>query len=123
MKPGAGSSTSANGVFYILGVSPGDILTITANLNGYTFGSKMFQAQPDGVTVGRIIGTDNVPPAIPVITHSLPNDLVNTNYPALTGTAEADSTINLYVDGSPSIGTITNGSGSWTFTAYSIVLR
>jgi len=76
MMPGPDSSTSANGVFYVLGVTPGDILTMTANLNGYTFGSTRFQAQADGVTVGRIGGT------------------VNTSQPVtITATATANGTI------------------------------
>jgi len=60
IMPGSDSSTSANGVFYVLGVNPGDILTMTASLNGYSFNSQRFQAQADGVTEGRLNGTANV---------------------------------------------------------------
>jgi len=66
MMPGPGSSTSANGVFYILGVIPGEILTISASLNDYSFNSQRFQAQPDGVTEGRINGTINVSPSFTI---------------------------------------------------------
>src|SRR5205823_5449738 len=45
------------------------------------------------------------------------DNLTNVTTPTFTGTAEANSTVTLFSDGSP-VGTATaNGSGSWTITS------
>ena len=60
-----------------------------------------------GVTV------DTTAPAAPVISSDV---IVNTNDVALTGTAEANSTVKIY-DGATLLGsTVTNGSGAWSYT-------
>ena len=61
---------------------------------------------------------DTSAPNTPVITS---NAIVNTNEIALTGTAEANSTVKVY-DGATLLGTVTaNGSGAWTYTTAALV--
>jgi len=61
------------------------------------------------------VTADTVAPNAPVIT-SLPLT-TNNQTPAITGTAEANSTVKVYYAGSTLIGTVTaNGSGAWTLT-------
>ena len=59
---------------------------------------------------------DTAAPTAPVITSPASGTNSNDNTPTLSGTAEANSIINIY-DGATLIGTTTaDGSGNWTFT-------
>ncbi|PKO57963.1 MAG: hypothetical protein CVU24_18035, partial [Betaproteobacteria bacterium HGW-Betaproteobacteria-18] len=70
---------------------------------------------------------DNIPPVVPVITSADDNvgpvlgnvangGTTNDTTPALSGTAEANSTVSIY-DGGTLIATVTaDGSGTWTYT-------
>ena len=59
---------------------------------------------------------DSTSPEAPVIASPSNNSLTNDSTPAISGTAEADSTVTLY-DGDTELGqTVTNGSGEWNFT-------
>ncbi|MGH2905162.1 MAG: adventurous gliding motility protein AgmC [Solirubrobacterales bacterium] len=60
---------------------------------------------------------DTDAPAAPVVTGPAEGSTTNDSTPHITGTAEANSTVNVLIDGSP-VGTATaNGSGNWSFDA------
>ncbi|MBJ7459202.1 MAG: hypothetical protein JHD02_08450, partial [Thermoleophilaceae bacterium] len=60
---------------------------------------------------------DTVAPAAPVITTPAASVTTTDNTPAISGTAEPNSSVEVFVDGN-SIGTVTaNGSGNWTITS------
>jgi para-nitrobenzyl esterase len=54
--PGTGISTLTNGVFYVMNVDEGDIVTVDSLANGYTFQSLGYKVHADAVSQGRIIG-------------------------------------------------------------------
>jgi MYXO-CTERM domain-containing protein len=59
---------------------------------------------------------DTTAPAAPVVTAPANGSRTNDSTPTYTGTAEAGSTVTIFVDGS-SVGTTTaSGAGTWTFT-------
>ena len=59
---------------------------------------------------------DTVAPAAPVVSVPANASFTNNNKPPISGTAEANSTVTVYIDGS-SVGTApVNGSGNWTYT-------
>lgn len=49
-----GSSTYANGRFYVLGVDEGDIVTVTAAKSGYNSQSRSYLTHAGGISQGRI---------------------------------------------------------------------
>ncbi len=59
---------------------------------------------------------DTTPPAAPVVSTPANGSLINSSKPVYTGTAEANSTVTVYVDGT-AVGTATaDASGNWSFT-------
>jgi hypothetical protein len=63
---------------------------------------------------------DTIAPAKPVVTAPVANSTTGDNTPTISGTAEANSSVLIFVDGSP-IGPVTaNGSGQWTITSSSL---
>ena len=59
---------------------------------------------------------DTVAPAAPVVSLPANGSSTNNTKPPISGTAEADSTVTVYIDGS-SVGTTpADGSGNWTYT-------
>jgi hypothetical protein len=101
--------------------------TATANSSGawsYTTGtlnngSHSFTATDtvsnvtSAASAALAVTIDTIAPAAPVISSDV---VVNTNDVALTGTAEANSTVKVY-DGATLLGsTATNGSGAWAYT-------
>ena len=59
---------------------------------------------------------DVTAPVAPVVATPADGSATNNNRPAVTGTAEAGSTVTVFIDG-VSVGTaVTNASGAWTFT-------
>ncbi len=68
----------------------------------------------------RTITFDTTPPAKPVVTAPVGASTTSDNTPTISGTAEPNSIVEVFVDGN-SIGTVTaNGSGQWTTTAPSL---
>jgi hypothetical protein len=60
---------------------------------------------------------DTTPPSKPVVTSPAASALLTDDTPTISGTAEPNSQVQVFVDGN-SIGTATtNGSGAWTITA------
>ena len=61
-------------------------------------------------------GDDTTPPAPPVITSPINGSYTNDSTPTISGTAEKNSTVEIF-DGMEPLGTTTaNAAGSWTFT-------
>ncbi len=62
---------------------------------------------------------DVTPPSAPVVSAPAHNSFINTASPTITGTAEANSSVNVSIDGS-SVGiTTADGSGNWSFAVSS----
>ncbi|GAA4360218.1 hypothetical protein GCM10023087_35790 [Microbacterium rhizosphaerae] len=59
---------------------------------------------------------DTTPPAAPVIVSPADGAILTTNQPPITGTAEANSTVSVIIDGSVAGTATADGSGNWTFT-------
>ena len=59
---------------------------------------------------------DTTPPAAPVVLTPTNGSLTNDATPAITGTAEAGSTVSVYLDGILAGTALADGSGNWTFT-------
>ncbi len=59
---------------------------------------------------------DTVAPAAPIITAPANNSTTSDNTPAISGTAEAGSTVNVTENGAPICSAVTSGTGTWTCT-------
>ncbi|ADO70145.1 adventurous gliding motility protein AgmC [Stigmatella aurantiaca] len=59
---------------------------------------------------------DTTPPAAPVVITPANGSVTSDNTPTYSGTAEAGSTVTIFVDGSPVGTTTASASGSWSFT-------
>ena len=73
----------------------------------------------DAGNVGSASSTftvDTTAPSSPVITSPTSGSSTSDTTPDVTGTAEANSTVTVFVDGSPVGTTTADGSGNWTFT-------
>jgi hypothetical protein len=66
---------------------------------------------------------DSVAPAAPVVVTPANGALVNTATPIISGTAEANSTVTVSVDGTVAGTTAANSSGSWSFTPSSALAQ
>ncbi|MFL5349018.1 MAG: adventurous gliding motility protein AgmC, partial [Hyalangium sp.] len=87
-------------------------LSITATKTGSGGGTS------DPPTIGSFVVDMTAPPA-PVIQAPANGGYTNLQKPTISGTAEASSTIKVYVDGSTTVLSTTpttNGSGAWTLT-------
>ncbi|MGN6511098.1 MAG: Ig-like domain-containing protein [Chitinophaga sp.] len=124
-----GSGTTLN---FTYTVQAGDVsadLDVTGinaiSLNGATiengFGTALNATLPTpggtgSLSAGHQIAIDGIAPAAPVTATPADGSITNDNIPTYTGTAEINSTVTLYIDGS-SVGTATaNASGNWTLT-------
>lgn len=63
-----------------------------------------------------VITIDTTAPLPPVITSPSTGTITSDNTPTLTGTAEANTIVGIYRNGSPVGGTIADAFGNWTFT-------
>ena len=59
---------------------------------------------------------DTTPPAAPVVLTPANGSITNDNTPTYSGTAEANSTVSIIVDGSSVVTVTANASGVWSFT-------
>jgi M6 family metalloprotease-like protein len=69
-----------------------------------------------GYTGGETYELDRTAPSAPVISAPADASTTNDSTPTVSGTAEADSTVSIYIDGTLSGTTTTDGSGNWSFT-------
>jgi len=68
-------------------------------------------------SLSRNIVVDRTAPAKPVISTPANGSGVNVSRPVISGTAEASSTLELTIDGSPTpVNVPVNGAGNWTYT-------
>ncbi len=59
---------------------------------------------------------DTIAPAAPVVTTPVNGSTINDSTPSVSGTAEPNSTVTVYIDGSIAGTTTADGSGNWNFT-------
>ena len=90
----------------LAGVTPHTVKAISTDIAGNTSANSN--------TNSFIV--DTTPPAAPVITAPANGNITNDNTPAISGTAEAGSTVTVYLDGSAKGTTTADASGNWTFT-------
>ncbi|MFC5313771.1 Ig-like domain-containing protein [Azospirillum rugosum] len=119
VKVGTATVSGTNWTYADTGLSNGSTYSYTARVENLVnpgtastaFGLTIDTAAPN--TPAITSATDD---AVPVI-GTVPNGgVTNDSTPALTGTAEANSTVSVY-DGATLLGTTTaNGSGVWTYT-------
>jgi hypothetical protein len=75
------------------------------------------QGNTESPAAGHTWTVDATPPAKPVVTTPTAGGTTNDATPTISGTAEAGSSVQVFVDGNP-IGTVTaDGSGNWTINA------
>ncbi|WP_255320071.1 OmpL47-type beta-barrel domain-containing protein [Paenibacillus elgii] len=63
-----------------------------------------------------VVRIDRTPPAAPIITAPLAGAVLSNNKPTVTGTTEANATVNVTLDGGASSTVTADGSGRWTYT-------
>ncbi|MFY0583604.1 Ig-like domain-containing protein [Cystobacter fuscus] len=73
-------------------------------------GVQSFKSTANAFTVDTIL------PAAPVVTLPGEGDSVSTLRPVIQGTAEADSTVTVYLDNRPPVTVTASGTGAWTYT-------
>ncbi|GAB5527168.1 MAG: hypothetical protein Roseis2KO_50400 [Roseivirga sp.] len=117
---GSASSLTGSGAVYMATITPAADGTLTVDLGA---ASAQDAAGNDNIAAAQFsIQADITAPAAPVITGisddsgaSATDNITNDNTQIFSGTAEANSTVEVFIDGS-SIGTTTaDGSGNWTF--------
>jgi N-acetylneuraminic acid mutarotase len=86
--------------------------TVPTVPDGYYLLTVMTNAIPGG----RMVFVDGTPPLAPVVVTPASGAVVKTSTPVISGTAEAHSTVTIFLDGTV-VGTASaEGSGSWSFT-------
>ncbi len=122
------SPANATITIYVDGVSIG---TATANASGVwsRVSSALAQGSHTVSATSTVAGVtsaasatntftvDSIAPAAPVVSTPANGSRTANNKPVFTGTAEANSTVSVMVDGFLVGTATTNGSGSWSFTA------
>jgi hypothetical protein len=87
--------------------------TITGLTAGTTYYVRAYATNPAGTSYGSVVQFVT-PPNAPVVTAPANGSLLGTAFPAYAGTAQAGTTVTVYVDGSALSGTVTaDGSGNW----------
>jgi hypothetical protein len=117
---GSGVTQSANGSG--TGTFSQTISGLTPNT---TYSVRAYAVNSTGTSYGAVqtFKTAQLVTAAPVVFVPANGSLVSTTTPTYAGTAQANSTITLHVDGS-SIGTTTaNGAGNWAFTQPTVLTQ
>ncbi|MBN8654532.1 MAG: sortase [Anaerolineae bacterium] len=97
--------------------------TSPQNYVGLSDGSHTFQVRAidnagnvDSTPASYTWTVDTTAPAAPVVTTPANGSVISNPTPLVSGTAEPNSTVTVYIDGSP-VGTATaDGSGDWNYT-------
>ena len=131
--PADGSVTNDSTPTLTYNVTDTNLGTTTCSLDGGAFGACVdpLPSLADGAhtiavrhvdlagnstTVTNSFTVDTAAPAAPVITSPADGTLTSDNTPTISGTAEANSVVEVFAD-AVSLGTaVTDGSGNWTFT-------
>ncbi|UOQ96787.1 Ig-like domain-containing protein [Hymenobacter sp. 5317J-9] len=117
---GTGTPTTASSKVQAGTTSPGTFpAAFSSSLTGLTPGTqytaRAYAINSAGTAYGSSV-TFTTAPNAPVVTAPANGSLTNDNTPTYTGTAQANATVSVIVDGA-SIGTTTaNASGNWTLT-------
>ena len=108
------SAVSGSGANYTVSVAVGSTDgTLTLNLANATGISPVISNVP--YTSGQTYTIDRTAPAAPVITSPANGVTITTTQPTISGTAEANSTVNIFVDNGAMGSTSADGSGNWSF--------
>uniref|UniRef100_UPI0031CDC583 Ig-like domain-containing protein n=1 Tax=Acinetobacter sp. TaxID=472 RepID=UPI0031CDC583 len=117
-----GSTTSIVGQYGTLIIDKNGAYTYTLNGDAHAAGKTdqftytLSNVASSDTAVLNINIADVIAPNTPVITSADITGSINNNSPTITGTAEANSTVTVYDNGTP-VGTApVDGSGNWTFT-------
>ncbi|ATB35487.1 large repetitive protein [Cystobacter fuscus] len=95
---------------------------VVALLDALTEGAHSVQAatELDGVqslkSTANAFTVDTLRPEAPVVTVPGEGDFVSTLRPVIQGTAEANSTVTVYLDNRPPVTVTASGTGDWTYT-------
>jgi MYXO-CTERM domain-containing protein len=124
------TGTTQAGNTVILSLDGVEVARITNAPANYSFtptadladGSHQVQAIAERDGVQSLLATstftvDATPPPAPVVATPANGARVNTATPAISGTAEAGSTVSVFVDGTFAGTTTADASGNWTFTS------
>ncbi len=82
----------------------------------YAIAINTSQSLQSGPSNTNTFTVDTVPPAAPVVIAPANGSTTNDNTPTYSGTAEANSTVTVIVDGAVVGTTTANASGAWSFT-------
>ena len=126
VNSGLGGTPAITGVTAVGGV-PATQWTVTASTGtgDGTLGLNLVNDTGLGHDVpilpftGQVYTIDRTPPSAPVILTPADGSITNDSTPTVTGTAEANSTVTVYLDGSSAGTTTANGTGNWSFTSIS----
>ncbi|MBH8559022.1 putative Ig domain-containing protein [Hymenobacter negativus] len=90
--------------------------TISGLTSGTTYYVRAYATNSVGTSYGAV-ATFTTPPSAPVVLTPANGSATNNVTPSYTGTAQANSTVTVYVDGSALSGTVTaDASGNWSKT-------
>lgn len=94
----------------------------SATLDVTSLPDGMVQVRASQMTAGgtgadqRTVTKDTVPPAAPVIALPTPDSVATTGRPMMSGTAEPNATVTVFINGQEAGTTTADASGAWTFT-------
>ncbi|PUA41051.1 hypothetical protein C8Z91_01210 [Paenibacillus elgii] len=91
-------------------------VTITAEGQTTVSARTVDHAGNTSVIASTVVRIDRTPPAAPIITAPLAGAVLSNNKPTVTGTTEANATVNVTLDGGASLPVTADGSGRWSYT-------
>ncbi|WP_233455002.1 OmpL47-type beta-barrel domain-containing protein [Paenibacillus elgii] len=91
-------------------------VTITAEGQTTVSARTVDNAGNTSVIAWTVVRIDRTPPAAPIITAPLAGAVLPNNKPTVTGTTEANATVNVTLDGGASSTVTADGSGRWSYT-------
>lgn len=119
------STTNPTNNSVVATLVPSEAVTVMNNsgLSQYTFtdnGSFTFQftdaAGNTGSATATVNNIDKTKPSTPIILTPAEGYTTNNDKPVISGTAEAGSTVKIYIDNTFYAQVITNSQGSWSYT-------
>ncbi len=112
----AGFEVQIDGGAFIAAASPQTYIGLSEG--SHTFQVRAIDAagNTDGTPASYTWVIDTTPPAAPVVITPANGSFTNDSTPAVTGTAEPDSTVTVFIDGTAAGATTADGAGDWTFT-------
>jgi len=118
---GTKAPVAGSGATYTMAVTPGVNGVVTCQVNAGA-AQAVVGGLSNGASNTASVTFDTVPPVPPAITSPGTGTVTNNNRPTISGTAEANSTVNV-LDGAVNIGaTPANGGGAWSLVPVSALL-